>query len=94
MPEVLSLVRRMHSLFEEGEMLLVHHVIASSGNHSRAVFSPQAPVLNTLYATAMLQQKVPCEQRASHPHMGVGSARFSVEMLFYSHEGVLSLVKS
>jgi hypothetical protein len=24
---------------------------------------------------------------ASHPHMGVGSARFSVEMLFYSHEG-------
>jgi hypothetical protein len=30
-------------------------------------FSPHAPLLNTLYATAMLQQEVACEQRASHP---------------------------
>src|SRR5260221_13164784 len=36
-------------------MLLVRHIIASSANHSRAVFSPRATVLNTLYATAMLQ---------------------------------------
>jgi hypothetical protein len=68
-------------------MLLVRPVNASSANHSRAVFSLHAPVLNTLYATAMLQQEVPCEQHTSHPHMVVGNARFSVEMLFYSHEG-------
>ena len=57
----------MHSLFEEGEMLLVCPVIASSGNHSSAVFFPHVTVLYTLYATAMLQQEVPCEQGASHP---------------------------
>jgi hypothetical protein len=50
-------------------MLLVRPVIASSANHSRAVFSPHAPVLNTLYATAMQQQEVPCEQRASQADM-------------------------
>ena len=46
-------------------MLLVRPVIASSTNHSRAVFFPHVTVLNTLYATAMLEQEVPCEQRAS-----------------------------
>jgi hypothetical protein len=55
-------------------MLLVRHIIASSANHSRAVFSPHA-TLNTLYATAMLQQEGPCEQRASHPHMELGRGR-------------------
>jgi hypothetical protein len=65
-------------------MLLVRHVIASSANHSRAVFSPHATVLNTLYATAMLQQEVPREQCASHPHMGVGSARQQAR-LFYCY---------
>jgi hypothetical protein len=44
-------------------MLLVRPVIASSVNHVRAVFSPHATLLNTLDATAMLQQKLPCEQR-------------------------------
>ncbi len=33
-------------------MLLVRPVIASSGNHSRAVFFPHVTVLNTLYAKA------------------------------------------
>jgi hypothetical protein len=65
-------------------MLLVRPVIASSANHSCTVFSPHATVLNTVYATAMLQQEVPCEQRASHPHMGVGSARQQAR-LFYSY---------
>jgi hypothetical protein len=46
-------------------MLLARPVIAFSGNHVRAVFSPHATVLNTLYATAMLQQEVPCEQRCA-----------------------------
>ena len=59
------MVRRMHFLFKEGEMLLARPVIAFSGNHVRAVFSPHATVLNTLYATAMLQQEVPCEQRCA-----------------------------
>ena len=45
-------------------MLLVRTVIASSVNHGRAVFSPYATILNTLYATAMLQE-VPCEQRCA-----------------------------
>jgi len=44
-------------------MLLVRPVIASSVNHVRAVFSPHATLLNTLYATAMLQQGVLCEHR-------------------------------
>jgi hypothetical protein len=44
-------------------MLLVRPVISSSVNHVRAVFSPHATLLNTLYTTAMLQQEVPCEQR-------------------------------
>jgi SAM-dependent methyltransferase len=35
-------------------MLLVRHIIASSANHCRAVFSPHATALNTLYATVML----------------------------------------
>jgi hypothetical protein len=48
-------------------MLLVRPVIASSANHNRAVFSQHATVLNTLYATAMLHQEVPCEQGVSHP---------------------------
>jgi len=55
----------MHFLFKEGEMLLVRPVIASSVNHVRAVFSPQATLLHTLYATARLQQEVPCEQRCA-----------------------------
>jgi hypothetical protein len=67
-------------------MHLVRQVIASSANRSRAVFSPHEPVLNILYATTMLQQEFPCDQRAPHPHIGVGSARFSDEMLFYGHE--------
>lgn len=46
-------------------MLLVRPVIASSANHVRAAFSPHATVLNTLYATEMLQQEVPCEQRCA-----------------------------
>ena len=49
-------------------MLLVRPVIASSVNHVRAVFSPHAThatILNTLYATAMLQQEVPCEERSA-----------------------------
>jgi len=46
-------------------MLLVRHVIASSANHSRAVLSPHATELNTLYNTSMLQQEVPCEQRSA-----------------------------
>ncbi len=53
----------MHFLFKEGEMLLVRPVIASSVNHVRAVFSPQATLLHTLYATVRLQHEVPCEQR-------------------------------
>ncbi len=40
-------------------MLLVRPVIASSANHSRAVFSPHVTVLNTLYAMAMQQGVVP-----------------------------------
>ncbi len=59
------MVRHMRFLFKEGEMLLVRPVIASSVNHVRAVFSPQATLLNTLYATPMLQQEVPCEQRCT-----------------------------
>ena len=55
----------MHFLFKEGEMLLVRPVIASSVNHVRAVFSPQATLLNTLYNTSMLQQEVPCEERSA-----------------------------
>ena len=56
----------MHALLaEEGEMLLVGPVMTSSANHSRAVFFPHATLLNTLYATAMLQQEVPCEQRCA-----------------------------
>jgi len=43
-------------------MLLVRPVIVSSVNHVRAVFSPQATLLNTLYTTAMQQQEVPSEQ--------------------------------
>ena len=46
-------------------MLLVRPVIASSVNHVRAVFSPHATLLNILYATAMLQQEVPCEERSA-----------------------------
>ncbi len=46
-------------------MLLVRPVIASSANHVRAVFSLHATILNTLYATAMLQQEVPCEHRCA-----------------------------
>ncbi len=46
-------------------MLLVRPVIVSSVNHVRAVFSPQATLLNTLYATAMLQHEVPCEERCA-----------------------------
>ena len=46
-------------------MLLVRPVMASSVNHVRAVFSPHATLLNTLYATAMLQQEVPCEERSA-----------------------------
>jgi hypothetical protein len=46
-------------------MLLVRPVIASSVNHVCAVFSPHATLLHTLYATAMLQQEVPCEQRCT-----------------------------
>jgi len=46
-------------------MLLVRPVIASSVNHVRAVFSPQATLVHTLYATVMLQQEVPCEQRSA-----------------------------
>ena len=61
------MVRHLHFLFKEGEMLLVRPVITSSVNHVRAVFSPQATLLNTLYNTSMLQQEVPCEQGASHP---------------------------
>ena len=44
-------------------MLLVRPVNASSVNHVRAVFSPHATLLNTLYTMAMLQQEVPSEQR-------------------------------
>ena len=44
-------------------MLLVRPVNASSVNHLRAVFSPHATLLNTLYTMAMLQQEVPSEQR-------------------------------
>ena len=46
-------------------MLLVRPVIASSVNHVRAVFSPHATLLNTLYATARLQHEVPCEERCA-----------------------------
>ena len=46
-------------------MLLARPVIAFSGNHVRAVFSPHATVLNTLYATAVLQQEDSCEQRCA-----------------------------
>jgi hypothetical protein len=55
----------MHFLFKECEIVLIRPVIASSANHFRAVFSPHATLLNTLYAMGILQQEIPCEQRCT-----------------------------
>src|SRR5258708_40073059 len=88
-----SLVDATYTLLVRvGEMLLVRHIIASSANHCRAVLSPHATVLNTLYATLMLQQEVPCEQRASLPYVVLGRGRVILSDVIRLFELCLCLV--